>query len=98
MDETCINVRGQWKYLSGPSTARGKVDFLLTARRDGAAALRFFLKDIRHHGEPEVVTIDKSGANIAALVTLNADKPNEESITIRQSKYLNNLVEQNHCC
>ena len=51
---------------------------------------------IRHHGEPEVVTIDKSGANTAAPATLNADKPAEESITVRQSKYLNNLVEQDH--
>ncbi len=48
------------------------------------------------HGEPEVVTIDKSGANTAALVTLNTDKPAEEIITIRQNKYLNNLVEQDH--
>ncbi|WP_145563169.1 DDE-type integrase/transposase/recombinase, partial [Yersinia aldovae] len=51
---------------------------------------------IRHHGEPEVVTIDKSGANTAALATLNADKPDEEAITVRQSKYLNNLIEQDH--
>jgi len=37
----------------------------------------------------EVVTIDKSGANTAALATLNTDK---EAITVRQSKYLNNLI------
>ncbi len=42
------------------------------------------------------MTIDKSGANTAALTKLNADKPNEEIIAIRQSKYLNNLVEQDH--
>jgi transposase-like protein len=58
--------------------------------------LRFFRKAIRHHGEPEVVTIDKSGANTAALTTLNANKPEEERMTIRQSKSLNNLVEQDH--
>lgn len=38
----------------------------------------------------------KSGANTAALPTFNADKPEEEAMTIRQSKYLNNLVEQDH--
>ncbi|QXD01083.1 Mobile element protein (plasmid) [Klebsiella sp. PL-2018] len=65
-------------------------------QRDAAAALRFFRKAIRHHGEPEVVTIDKSGANTFALATLNAGKPAEEIITIRQSKYLNNLIEQDH--
>ncbi|MBC8951048.1 integrase [Xenorhabdus sp. TS4] len=42
------------------------------------------------------MTLDKSGANTAALATLNADKPEEETLTIRQSKYLNNLIEQDH--
>lgn len=45
-------------------------------------------------GEPEVVTIDKSGANTAALATFNTDKPDEENITVRQSNYLNILGEQ----
>ncbi|KLR21082.1 integrase [Enterobacter hormaechei subsp. hoffmannii] len=97
MDESYIKIKGQWKYLyRAVDTAGQTIDFLLTTRRDAAAALRFFRKAIRHHGEPEVVTIDKSGANIAALGTLNADKTEDESITIRQNKYLNNLVEQDH--
>jgi putative transposase len=97
MDETYITVKGQWKYLyRAVDTAGQTIDFLLTAKRDAAAALRFFRKAIRQHGEPEVATIDKSGANTAALATLNAGKPDEVTITIRQSKYLNNLVEQDH--
>ncbi|MCG3472504.1 IS6 family transposase [Xenorhabdus bovienii] len=97
MDETYIKVKGQWKYLYRAVDSTGQTtDFLLTAKRDAAAALRFFRKAIRHHSEPERVTIDKSGANTAALATLNADKPEEENITLRQSKYLNNLVEQDH--
>lgn len=97
MDETYIKIKGQWKYLYRAVDTDGQtIDFLLTARRDAAAALRFFRKAIRHHGEPEVLTIDKSGANTAALTTLNTDKPEEEAITIRQSKYLNNLIEQDH--
>ncbi|CNG74263.1 transposase [Yersinia frederiksenii] len=97
MDESYIKVKGQWKYLyRAVDTAGQTIDFLLTAKRDTAAALRFFRKAIRHHGEPEVVTIDKSGANTAALTTLNADKPEEETIIVRQNKYLNNLVEQDH--
>nr|UVN17739.1 Integrase core domain protein [Xenorhabdus vietnamensis] len=97
MDETDIKVKGQWKYLYRAVDSTGQtIDFLLTVKRDAAAALRFFRKTIRHHGEPEMVTIDKSGANTVALATLNADKPEEENITIRQSKYLNNLVEQEH--
>lgn len=97
MDETYIKIKGQWKYLYRAVDTSGQtVDFLLAARRDAAAALRFFRKAIHHHGEPEVVTIDKSGANTAALATLNAGKPEGEPITIRQSKYLNNLIEQDH--
>lgn len=97
MDETYIKIKGQWKYLyRAVDTAGQTIDFLLTAKRDVTAALRFFRKAIRHHGEPEAVTIDKRGANTAALATLNADKPDEEKMTIRQSKYLNNLIEQDH--
>lgn len=97
MDETYIRVRGQWKYLYRAVDTDGQtIDFLLTAKRDAAAALRFFRKAIRHHGEPEVVTIDKSGANTAALTTLNTGKSADESIRIRQSKYLSNLIEQDH--
>jgi putative transposase len=97
MDETYIKVKGQWKYLyRAVDTAGQTIDFLLTAKRDAAAALRFFRKAIRQHGEPEVVTIDKSGANTAALATLNTGKSDEETITIRQNKYLNNLIEQDH--
>jgi len=97
MDETYIKIKGQWKYLyRAVDTAGQTIDFLLTARRDAAVALRFFRKAIRYHGDPEVVTIDKSGANTAALATLNADKSDEEKITVRQSKYLNNLIEQDH--
>jgi len=72
------------------------IDFLLTAKRDAAAALRFFRKAIRHHGEQEVVAIDKSGTNTAALATLNTGKEKDETLAIRQSMYLNNLIEQDH--
>lgn len=97
MDETYIRVRERWKYLYRAVDTGGQtIDFLLTAKRDAAAALRFFRKAIRHHGAPEVITIDKSGANTAALATLNAGKSDEATIAIRQSKYLNNRVEQDH--
>jgi transposase-like protein len=97
MDETYIKIKGQWKYLYRAVDTDGQtIDFLLTARRDAAAALRFFSKAIRHHGEPKVVTIDKSGANTAALAGLNAGREKDDCIKVRQSKYLNNLVEQDH--
>ncbi|VEI19998.1 Integrase core domain [Serratia plymuthica] len=97
MDETYIKIKGPWKYLyRAVDTAGQTIDFLLTAKRDAAAALRFFREAIRHHGEPDVVTIDKSGANTAALTTLNTGREDDECIKVRQRKYLNNLVEQDH--
>ncbi len=72
------------------------VDLLLTTHRDKAAVLRFFKKAMRQHGQPKVVTMDKSCANKAVVDELNEGKSKEEAIVIRQSKYLNNLIEQDH--
>jgi transposase-like protein len=74
--------------------AGATVDFLLTARRDRKAALRFLRKAIGRHGVPEKITIDKSGANTAAIVNYNAD--HDTDVEIRQVKYLNNIFEQDH--
>jgi putative transposase len=95
MDETYIKIKGQWMYLYRAVDKEGQtVDFLLTARRDKQAALRFFKKAMRQHGFPIKVTIDKSGANIAALEALQEETG--QAIEIRQNKYLNNLIEQDH--
>ncbi|CDH02204.1 transposase (fragment) [Xenorhabdus bovienii str. feltiae Moldova] len=97
MDETYIKIKGQWKYLYRAVDTFGQaIDFLLTANRDTAAALRFFRKALRHHGEPDIITLDKSRANTAAIALLNTDKSKEKTIKIRQNKYLNNRIEQNH--
>jgi transposase-like protein len=95
MDETYIKIKGQWKYLYRAVDKAGQtIDFLLTARRDKKAALRFFKKAVRQHGLPAKVTIDQSGANTAALEALIEETG--AKIEIRQSKYLNNRVEQDH--
>ncbi|MCP5135127.1 MAG: IS6 family transposase [Gammaproteobacteria bacterium] len=95
MDETYIKVKGQWKYLYHAVDRDGQtIDFLLTAHRDKKAAHRFFKKAIRQHGLPDQVTIDKSGANTAAIEALKEDTGH--TIEIRQNKYLNNVVEQDH--
>ena len=65
-------------------------------RRDTASAKRFFQKAFRSSGVPEKVNIDKSGSNTAALKAINEDLKSEDKILIRQNKYLNNLVEQDH--
>ena len=63
VDETYIKVKGDWKYLYRAVDRAGHtVDFLLRAHRDKAAAQRYFEKSIDQNGEPETVTIDKSGA------------------------------------
>lgn len=59
-----------------------------------AAAQRYFEKSIAQNGEPETVTIDKSGANLAALEAINAER--ETPIRIRQTKCLNNIIDQDH--
>ena len=51
-------------------------------------------KAIRTQGLPEKITIDKSGANTAAITHYN--KTHKTAIVIRHSKYLNNIVEQDH--
>ncbi len=90
-----MKVRGEWKYLYRAVDKEGNtVDFLLRARRNKAAALRYFEKSIQQNGVPETVTIDKSGANLAALHAVNAER--DTPIKIRQVKYLNNVVEQDH--
>ncbi|WP_168787970.1 IS6 family transposase [Paraburkholderia aromaticivorans] len=95
VDETYIKVKGQWKYLYRAVDKDGNtIDFLLRAHRDKTAARRYFEKSIAQNGVPATMTIDKSGANLAALEAINADR--EAPIKIRQSKYLNNLVEQDH--
>ena len=87
MDETYIKIKGQWKYLYRAVDKEGQtVDFLLTIYRDKKA--------IRQYGLPDKMTSDKSGVNTAALDALN-DEPNV-NIEVRQSKYLNNLIEQDH--
>ncbi len=95
LDETYIKVRGQWKYLYRAVDKDGNtVDFLLTAKRDTKAALRFIRQAIGNNLEPEKINIDKSGSNTAAIKAYN--KKSGATIEIRQCKYLNNIIEQDH--
>lgn len=66
MDETCVKLRGQWKYLySAVDKAGNTADYLLRAHRDKAAARRYFEHTNDQAGAPKIVTVDKSGANLA---------------------------------
>jgi transposase-like protein len=95
MDETYLKVKGEWRYLYRAVDKSGQtIDFLLTAQRDEAAAKRFLTQAIRRHGVPETITIDGSEANEAAIKRYN--EAHGTAIIIRQVKYLNNIIEQDH--
>jgi len=95
LDETYIKVKGKWCYLYRAVDKQGKtIDFLLTHRRNKRAAQLFLIKAIRQNGTPEIINIDKSGANLQGIRTFN--KRELTRIQWRQCKYLNNIVEQDH--
>lgn len=100
MDETHIKVRGKWTYLYRALDRDGQtLDFMLSERRDTAAARRFFKRAVGTNGVPDRIAIDKSGANLAGLQSLNVILKftgSGKTIKIVQSKYLNNIVEQDH--
>ena len=70
------------------------IDFLLTAKRDKKAARRYLKKAIGQNGSPSLINIDKSGSNKAAIKQV--DNEADSTIEIRQCKYLNNIIEQDH--
>ena len=97
MDETYIKLNGKWVYLYRTLDKEGNtIDFLLRSRRNAVAAKAFFKKAFKENGRPGKVNIDKSGSNKTALDSFNKDVLKEEEIEIRQIKYLNNIVEQDH--
>jgi putative transposase len=94
MDETYLKVKGQWTYYRAVDKKGNTIDFLLTAKRDKNAALRFLKKTIGQHGTPSLVNIDQSGANTAGLKQMNREM--KKRVKIRECKYLNNIIEQDH--
>jgi len=95
MDETYVSIKGEWRYLYRAVDKQGlTIDFILTAKRDRQAALRFLNKAIKFQKKPSKINIDKSGANKAGIRIYNQE--NQKRIKIRQCKYLNNIVEQDH--
>lgn len=104
MDETYIKIKGVWHYLYRAVDKYGDtIDFMLSDKRDEVAARAFFNKTIGTHGVPDKITIDKSGANLAGINTINIYLAFIFSffgipmqIEVRQIKYLNNIIEQDH--
>jgi transposase-like protein len=99
LDETYINVKGQERFLYRAVDATGQtIDFLLSAKRDAVAAKRFFRRALAHTGNPmpRVINVDKNRAYPAAVAGLKQEGIIRRRCQLRQCKYLNNVVEQDH--
>jgi transposase, IS6 family len=99
VDETYIRVKGKWVYLYRAVDAAGQtIDFLLSAKRDAAAAQRFFRKALKqpHTVNPRTITVDKNAAYPIATKAMKRDGELWRFAKLRQVKFLNNIVEQDH--
>ena len=92
-----MKVGGKNRFLYRAVDKEGNtVDFLLTKRRQKMSAQKLFNKAIGNNGRPRIVNIDKSGSNKTALWAVNKRDLSFKKIKIRQVKYLNNIIEQDH--
>ncbi|EOO71740.1 IS6 family transposase [Bacillus mycoides] len=99
VDETYVKVKGQWMYLYRAVDSKGNtIDFHLRKTRNHRATKRFFKKALQsfHVSKPRVITVDKNPAYPIAIEELKTEKKMPVGIQIRQIKYLNNIVEQDH--
>jgi transposase, IS6 family len=92
VDDTYIKVKGEWKYLYRAIDSEGNtLDFMLSAKR-------FFQKVLKGAWTviPRVINVDNNPAYPAALKDLKADEVLPQETELRQVKYLNNYIVQNH--
>jgi len=99
VDETYVKVKGKWMYLYRAVDSEGNtLDFMLSKKRDKKAAKRFFKKVLKaeHNQDPRVINVDKNIAYPPAVEELKEEKNLPKKTLLRQVKYLNNLIEQDH--
>lgn len=99
VDETYIKIKGKWKYLYRAVDSEGNtLDFMLSAKRDTKAAKRFFRKVLKakYNQQPRVINVDKNAAYPPAIKQLKKQKVLDKDSELRQVKYWNNLIEQDH--
>ncbi len=96
MDETYIKVKGKWHYLYRAIDSSGiTLDIWLRKKRDSQAAYAFFKRLIKKFGEPRVLVTDKAPSLTCAFRQLKSDGFFKSTIR-RTSKYLNNIIKQDH--
>jgi IS6 family transposase len=89
----------KWYYFYRAVDAEGSImHFLWGATRDAKAAERLFRKALRarHTALPRVLTVEKHAAYPRAIDRLQQEGPLPAPCTLRQGKYLNNMIEQDH--
>jgi transposase, IS6 family len=99
VDETYIKINKQWYYLYRAVDSTGAMlDFMLRATRDADAAERFFRQELQasHARTPRASTVDKNTAYPHSFEALQQDGMLPSPCVLRQCKYLNNVVEQDH--
>lgn len=104
IDETYVRVRGRWMYLYRAVDSGGDtVEFFFSENRDLPAAKRFIRKALKRHGRPDRIVIDGSQTNRQANVACDGESRLRDQsqrpllpIRIRQNRYLNNRIEQDH--
>jgi len=96
-DETYIKVKGEWKYLYRAVDKAGKtVDFYLSRKRDVNAAKAFLRKAMKGQRIPTKITLDAYAASHRAVADLKKNGELPKRVQVRSSKYLNNIIEQDH--
>jgi transposase, IS6 family len=99
VDETYVKIKGAWKYLYRAVDSTGQtIDFMLSAKRDARAAKRFFSNMVKaaSHSSPRVINVDKNPAYPPAVEQLKEEGTLPNRTQLRQCKYLNNILEQDH--
>src|SRR5919106_4094235 len=100
-DETYMKLNGGWVYLYRAVDEKGRtVASYLSRTRDQTAARNFFRQALKRHGEPRTITLDGFEPSHKALRIMGMRNEFNyrwaNPVKIRRSKYLNNIVEQNH--
>jgi transposase, IS6 family len=99
IDETYIKIKGEWHYLYRAIDSEGNtLDWMLSATRNQEAAEKFLRQVVsnEHSAAPRIISVDKHASYPPAFKALQTEGLIPEVTELRQIKYLNNIIEQDH--